>query len=602
MSSHPGAPTPMENGADAVGVTPGTRDGETEVLGEAEDCKNPTEVEMTQLVMPCHANHLGELSTGQMLKWMDVTACLSAERHAGLLCVTASMDDFQVEEAIKNTNQAGGAVKHGVGQAVYIKAQVNRAFNTSMEVGIDVRVEDLSTGNQKLVCMAHSTFVARSLSGEKVQLQALIPRTSEERLQHTLAAERRRMRLAHADTILELVHGCSFQDVTLGPNVDYGKELVPAERTRVHSVELVLPPHANHQGNTFGGQIMAWMEAVATISASRLCRAHATLRDIDMFQFRGPSQVGDRLTLKSIVNNAFRKSMEVGVCVEAYRQGDCSPASLRHINSAFMTFVVLDDNGDPRTLPRIKPYAGDGERRYREAIARKKIRLDRKYILSCKQNEVPLSVPWDPSNQVYLSFNNVLALTLLASRGAWELVSVQNGIKLYSCEEGGLLSFRIEMRACVSAEQAFLLLSDLQHRAAWDKHYQKCSLIQAADEDDAIYSVESLAIRKGLRPQDFVVLMSRRRPCQSSRDPYVIAFRSVTLPAAPPSPDFTRSEVLCAGFIVQQLNSSETRISYYNQATPAVLPYISKDIAGLSVESHALFLACKTFLENNSKL
>lgn len=43
--------------------------------------------------------------------------------------------------------------------------------------------------------------------------------------------------------------------------------MVPAEKTRVESVELVLPPHANHQGNTFGGQIMAWMENVATIAA-----------------------------------------------------------------------------------------------------------------------------------------------------------------------------------------------------------------------------------------------------------------------------------------------------------------------------------------------
>lgn len=46
-----------------------------------------------------------------------------------------------------------------------------------------------------------------------------------------------------------------------------GSVAVPAENTRVESVELVLPPHANHQGNTFGGQIMAWMENVATIAA-----------------------------------------------------------------------------------------------------------------------------------------------------------------------------------------------------------------------------------------------------------------------------------------------------------------------------------------------
>lgn len=52
----------------------------------------------------------------------------------------------------------------------------------------------------------------------------------------------------------------------MSEDLDY-QDAVPAERTRVESVELVLPPHANHQVSTFGGQIMAWMENVATISA-----------------------------------------------------------------------------------------------------------------------------------------------------------------------------------------------------------------------------------------------------------------------------------------------------------------------------------------------
>ena len=67
--------------------------------------------------------------------------------------------------------------------------------------------------------------------------------------------------------------------------------------------------------------------------------------------------------------------MEVGVCVEAYRQE--AETHRRHINSAFMTFVVLDADDQPQILPWIRPQPGDGERRYREASARKKIRLDR---------------------------------------------------------------------------------------------------------------------------------------------------------------------------------------------------------------------------------
>ncbi|XP_063057545.1 acyl-coenzyme A thioesterase 11b isoform X2 [Engraulis encrasicolus] len=392
-----------------------TEDGESKLLEEplfilenGEVYRNPTEIKMSQIVMPCHANHCGELSVGQLLKWMDSTACLAAERHAGCSCVTASVDDIHFEHTIS------------VGQVVHIKAKVNRAFTSSMEVGIVVSCEDLFSDHQQCkVCHAFATFVARRTEAGKVQLKQVIPHTQSEQLEYSLAAERRRMRLIHAETITDLLSSSSSQSVSASEQHQDG---VPAERTRVESVELVLPPHANHQVSTFGGQIMAWMENVATISASRLCNAHPTLRTIDMFHFRGPSHIGDRLVLKAIVNNAFKKSMEVGVCAEAYQGGE----PLRHINSAFMTFEVLDHDKKPRTLPHIRPEPVDGKRRFQEAIARKKIRLDRKYIISCKQTEVPLSVPWEPSNQMYLSYNNVSALKLLSAHVNWVLTSEKN--------------------------------------------------------------------------------------------------------------------------------------------------------------------------------
>ncbi|KFO89124.1 Acyl-coenzyme A thioesterase 11, partial [Buceros rhinoceros silvestris] len=237
-----------------------------------------------------------------------------------------------------------------VGQVVNIKAKVNRAFNSSMEVGIQVSYEDLCSGKHCSICKAYATFVAQGASGSKVKLKPLTPQTEEEKIEHSIAAERRRMRLVHKDTLKDLLTR-SPRETEL--ETRDGSAAVPAEKTRVESVELVLPPHANHQGNTFGGQIMAWMENVATIAASRLCHAHPTLRAIEMFHFRGPSQVGDRLVLKAIVNNAFKNSMEVGVCAEAY--GQEMSGSRRHINSAFMTFVVLDQEGRPRTLPMVAP-------------------------------------------------------------------------------------------------------------------------------------------------------------------------------------------------------------------------------------------------------
>ncbi|XP_044056348.1 acyl-coenzyme A thioesterase 11b isoform X3 [Siniperca chuatsi] len=457
--------------------------------------RNPTEVKMSQIVLPCHANHCGELSVGQLLKWMDSTACLSAERHAGCSCITASVDDIHFEHTI------------GVGKVVNIIANVNRAFTSSMEVGILVTCEDLYTDRQWKVCHAFATFVARRTEAGKVQLKQVIPRTQMEQMEYSLAAERRRMRLIHAEIITDLLNSSAAQ---LGECQEY-QDAVPAERTRVESVELVLPPHANHQVSTFGGQIMAWMENVATIAASRLCNAHPTLRTIDMFHFRGPSHIGDRLVLKAIVNNSFKHSMEVGVCAEAYQGGE----PLRHINSAFMTFEVLDSDRKPSTVPRIRPEPVDGKRRYQEAIARRKIRLDRKYIISCKQTQVPLSVPWDPSNQMYLSYNNVSALKLMDTRNNWVLTSEKNKVRLYTLEENHVLCFKVEMHVSVPAEQTFHLLSDLRRRKEWDRHYE---------------------------------------------DPYLIALRSVTLPTHPPTEDCTRGEVLCAGFTIWEESCTVTKV------------------------------------------
>ncbi|XP_035026089.2 acyl-coenzyme A thioesterase 11 isoform X1 [Hippoglossus stenolepis] len=567
------------------------KDEEEEEEEEKEgESMNPTEVKMSQIVMPCHSNPRQELSVGQLLKWIDSTACLSAERHAGSPCVTASMDDIHFEHTIS------------VGQVVNIKAKVNRAFNTSMEVGIQVSCEDLFTDRHWRVCHAYATFVTqRTNNGKKITLKPIVPQTQKEQVEYSVAAERRRVRMVHDDIIRDLLSHGSIQQV----NSAVGNA-VAAEKTKVESVELVLPPHANHQVNTFGGQIMAWMVNVATIAASRLCQAHPTLRTIDMFTFRGPSQVGDNLLLRSIVNNAFKNSMEVGVRAEAYQEEGPN----RHINSAFMTFEVLDDHEKPCMLPWIRPEPLEGERRFQEAIARKKIRLDRKYIISRTQSDVPLSVPWDPRNQVYLSYNNVSALKMLAARNNWRLSSEKDKVRLYTLEEKSMLSFRVESEVDVPAHRAFGLLAELSRRPSWDTHYQKCELIYRVDDDDFLYrvvtpsvyhgavgSTTSISQAEGIL-QDFILLASKRKPC-SSGDPYVIALRSVTLPTHPPTEEYNRGEVLCAGFTILETKNNMSLIRYYNQASPEVLPYISTDIAGLSSSFYHTFCSCSQYLTQN---
>ncbi|CAI9152152.1 unnamed protein product [Rangifer tarandus platyrhynchus] len=111
-----------------------------------------------------------------------------------------------------------------------------------------------------------------------------------------------------------------------------------------------------------------------------------------------------------------------------------------------------------------------GEGLAREGSSAVGLDPDRKYIVSCKQAEMPLSVPWDPSNQVCLSYNNVSSLKMLVAKDDWVLSSESSQVLLYTLEEEKFLSFHMEMLVHVDTVQAFLLLSDLRRRPEWDKH------------------------------------------------------------------------------------------------------------------------------------
>ena len=92
-----------------------------------------TKISMTERVSDIHCEK-GKLKAGQLLKWMDIVACLSAEKCANSSCVTAKVDDLQLKSSIDD------------GQVVILEACINCAWNTSCEVGIRVECEDLYTG------------------------------------------------------------------------------------------------------------------------------------------------------------------------------------------------------------------------------------------------------------------------------------------------------------------------------------------------------------------------------------------------------------------------------------------------------------------------
>ncbi|XP_062944202.1 acetyl-coenzyme A thioesterase [Cynocephalus volans] len=535
---------------------------------------------MSQAVQPAHADARGELSAGQLLKWIDSTACMAAEKHAGVSCVTASVDDIQFKE------------KARVGQVITIQAKVTRAFSTSMEISIKVTVQDVFTGMEKLVSVAFSTFVAKPVGKEKIHLKPVTLLTEKDHMEHNLASERRKVRLQHEDTFNNLMKESSkFYD----PICDEEEGTVSTEGTSVQSIELVLPPHANHHGNTFGGQIMAWMETVATISASRLCRAHPFLKSVDMFKFRGPSTVGDRLVFNAIVNNTFQTCVEVGVRVEAFDCREWSEGRGRHINSAFLIYNAVDDREELITFPRIKPVSQDDFRRYRGAIARKRIRLGRKYVISHKE-EVPLCIHWDISKQASLINGNLEALKKLADKRGWEVTSAVEKIKIYTLEEHDVLSIWVEKHVESPAHLAYHLLSDFTKRPLWDPHFVSCEVIDCVSEDDQIYYITCPIVNSD-RPKDVVALVSRRKSLKDN-NAYMVAVKSVILPSVPPSPQYIRSEIICAGFLIHATDSSSCTVSYFNQISASILPFFAGNLGGWSKSIEETAASCIRFIEN----
>jgi len=163
-----------------------------------------------------------------------------------------------------------------------------------------------------------------------------------------------------------------------------GESSAQAAETRVVLAQIMLPSDANPGGIIHGGVIMKCIDNAAAVVATRHARSTTVTASIDRLDFFHPVHVGNLLILKASLNLVGRTSMEVGVRVEAE---DMRRGEVRHIASAYLTFVALDDAGKPRSVPPFAPSTPEGDRRQREAAARRSLRLaEREKERLCQEN------------------------------------------------------------------------------------------------------------------------------------------------------------------------------------------------------------------------
>ena len=149
------------------------------------ETKSPKESRaiLTEIVLPNDTNNLDNLMGGKLMNWMDIIAAVAAQRHSNRTSVTASVNNVSFNNPIPR------------GSVVTIEANISRAFNSSMEIFLDVWAEDTLSGEKTKCNEAIYTFVAVSKLGKPVTVPEVVPETELEKTRFDGALRRRQLSL-----------------------------------------------------------------------------------------------------------------------------------------------------------------------------------------------------------------------------------------------------------------------------------------------------------------------------------------------------------------------------------------------------------------------
>jgi acyl-CoA hydrolase len=131
------------------------------------------------------ANPFGALLGGRVMHLVDIVAATAAMRHCRSVVATAAVDQMVFQAPVH------------IGHIIILKASVNRAFKTSMEVGVRVSAENPMTGEVRHTSSAYLTFVATDQQGKPIPVPPILPQTDEEKRRYDDALRRRELRLLH---------------------------------------------------------------------------------------------------------------------------------------------------------------------------------------------------------------------------------------------------------------------------------------------------------------------------------------------------------------------------------------------------------------------
>ncbi|KAI9019845.1 HotDog domain-containing protein [Hyaloraphidium curvatum] len=310
------------------------------------------------------ADSTGTLDAGFLLEMVDKCAAACANRFSGLMgsCVTASMDSIAFLSPAR------------LGDVLVIRGVVNRSWGTSMEVGLLIENENLASGTRRLLSRAYLTMVGTK-DGKPHPVPELVPETEIERRRWGDAGKRRQERLAEPKI--------PPRTMQLGPT----SRGTPAERrpkpdAAAWLVEICFPGQANNNSVLFGGILMRWMLAAASLAAARFARFPVVAAEIDRVSFLTPIKIGDVVYVRSFVSRTWKHSIECYTSVAVLKMGSDGGSTTQTLvpsNDGFAVFVARDSSQNLIKVPPIRSFRDEERRqRYEGGEERRRLRLQQR--------------------------------------------------------------------------------------------------------------------------------------------------------------------------------------------------------------------------------
>ncbi|MGC9068338.1 MAG: acyl-CoA thioesterase [Thermoprotei archaeon] len=300
-----------------------------------------TEVVVTQYVFPEYANPLGNLYGGRMMYWITMAGTLAASKAARGFAVLASMDSIYFLNPVK------------VGHTVIITGRVEYIGKSSMEVSVDVDIEDHIKGIRMPATRAYMAFVAVDPDGNPRPVPVSLEPSDDEREIYERAIARRNARIPRILNRKEQALNISnIGDLTW----------------KLKSIRTVMPEDALQGNLMFVGKLFMYIDEIAGILATKFAKGIVVTGSLDNMEFYSPIRIGDVLTLEAGITCIWNTSMEIKVKIITE---SIIHNYIRHVGTAYMVFVHLNEHGNPSPLPKYQPQTEDEKRACEDATKRR---------------------------------------------------------------------------------------------------------------------------------------------------------------------------------------------------------------------------------------